>query len=49
MNDQVFYRGDPDFRVNAIVVQFPTTYFPSQQLQRPEFGSVKKLLKHMVE
>jgi len=44
MNDQVFYRGDPDFRVNAIVVQFPTTYFPSQQLQRPEFGSVKKLL-----
>ena len=44
MNDQAFYRGDPDFRVNAIVVQFPTSYFPQQQLQRPEFGSVKKLL-----
>jgi len=44
MNDQVFYRGDPDLRVNAIVVQFPTSYFPQSQLQRTEFGSVKKLL-----
>ncbi|MCX6237646.1 MAG: AraC family transcriptional regulator [Bacteroidia bacterium] len=45
MNDQAFYRGDPDLRVNAIVVQFPTSYFPQSQLQRTEFGSVKKLLK----
>ncbi len=44
LNDQAFYRGDPNFRVNAIVVQFPASYFPQQQLQQPEFGSVKKLL-----
>jgi len=44
MNDQAFYRGDPEMRVNAIVVQFPTNYFPPSLLQRPEFGSVKKLL-----
>lgn len=44
MNDQAFYRGDPKLRVNAIVVQFPTSYFPPSQLLRPEFGSVKKLL-----
>jgi len=44
MNDQVFYQNDPKFIVNAIVVQFPPSYFPPTQLQRPEFGSVKKLL-----
>ena len=44
LNDPVFYRGDPQFKVNAIVVQFPVNYFPQPQLQRPEFGSVKKLL-----
>ena len=46
MNDQVFYRGDPDLSVNAIVVQFPPSYFPQPLLQRPEFGSVKKLLNN---
>ena len=44
MNDQAFYRGDPELRVNAIVAQFPPSYFPPALLQRPEFGSVKKLL-----
>ena len=44
MNDQVFYQNDPNFMVNAIVVQFPPSYFLEKQLQRPEFGSVKKLL-----
>jgi len=44
MNDQSYYRGEPEMRVNAIVVQFPTNYFPQSQLLRPEFGSVKKLL-----
>ncbi len=44
MNDQVFYQNDPNFMVNAIVVQFPPGYFPQTQLLRPEFGSVKKLL-----
>jgi len=44
MNDQAFYRCDPDLKVNAIVLQFPASYFLPSQLQRPEFGSVKKLL-----
>ena len=46
LSDQLFYRGDPNNRVNAIVVQFPTSYFPLSQLQRPEFGAVKKLLNN---
>ena len=45
MSDQAFYRGDPNLSVNAIVVQFPKTYFPDSQLQWTEFGSVKKLLR----
>ena len=44
MNDHTFYHADHELRVNAIVVQFPTAYFAPSQLQRPEFGSVKKLL-----
>jgi AraC-like DNA-binding protein len=45
MNDPVFYTGNPNLRVNAIVVQFPVNYFPESQLQRTEFSSVKKLLQ----
>jgi AraC-like DNA-binding protein len=45
MSDPAFYNGDPDLKVNAIVVQFPTNYFPQSQLERTEFVQVKKLLK----
>ena len=45
MSDPVFYTGDPNLRVNAIVIQFPLSYFPESQLQRTEFASVKKLLQ----
>jgi len=45
MSDPVFYAGDPNLRVNAIVIQFPMSYFPESQLQRAEFSSVKKLLE----
>jgi len=44
MSDQTFYAGDPNLRVNAIVVQFPLDYFPQSQLQRTEFHSVNSLL-----
>jgi AraC-like DNA-binding protein len=44
MSDQAFYTGDPNLKVNAIVVQFPSDYFPQSQLQRTEFHSVKSLL-----
>lgn len=45
MSDPTFYKDDPHLRVNAIVIQFPITYFPESQLKRTEFSSVKKLLK----
>ena len=45
MSDPAFYRSDPDLKVNAIVIQFPISYFPESQLQWTEFSSVKKLLK----
>jgi len=44
MSDQAFYAGDPNLKVNAIVVQFPSDYFPPSLLQRTEFHSVKSLL-----
>ena len=45
MSDPSFYSGDPSLRVNAIVIQFPMSYFPESQLLRTEFASVKKLLQ----
>ena len=45
MSDPTFYNDDPDLRVNAIVIQFPKSYFPESLLQRTEFGSVKKMLR----
>jgi AraC-like DNA-binding protein len=45
MSDPVYYTGDPNMRVNAIVIQFPMSYFPESELQRTEFASVKKLLQ----
>jgi AraC-like DNA-binding protein len=46
MSDPSFYSGDPNLRVNAIVIQFPVNYFPESQLLRTEFASVKKLLQN---
>jgi AraC-like DNA-binding protein len=47
MSDPVFYSGDPNLRVNAIVIQFPTTYFSPSQLQTAEFVSVQRLLNNI--
>jgi AraC-like DNA-binding protein len=44
MSDPVYYSGDPDLRVNAIVIQFHPNYFPPSQLERTEFIAVKRLL-----
>lgn len=44
MSDPAFYLGDPNLRVNAIVVQFPMGYFLPSQLNSAEFVSVKRLL-----
>ena len=46
MSDPLFYKGDPELRVNALVIQFPTSYFPESQLKQMEFNSVKKLLQN---
>lgn len=46
MSDPSFYSGNPNLRVNAIVIQFPLSYFPESQLLRTEFASVKKLLQN---
>jgi len=44
LNDELFYTGNPDYFVNAIVLQFPKDYFAAAQLMQPEFSSIKKLL-----
>ena len=44
LSDEKFFTNDPDYFVNAIVVLFPSDYFPPQQLQNPEFSSIRKLL-----
>lgn len=44
MSDPAFYTGDPDLRVNALVIQFPANYFPPSQLQTTEFIAVKRFL-----
>jgi AraC-like DNA-binding protein len=44
MSDPAYYCGDPNLRVNALVIQFPKNYFPPSQLQEAEFASVKRLL-----
>ncbi len=47
LSDPAFYKGDPNLKVNAIVVQFPTGYFDQSQLQRTEFHLVKSLLNRI--
>jgi AraC-like DNA-binding protein len=44
LNDEKFFTNDPEFFVNAIVVLFPSDYFPPSQLHQPEFSNIKKLL-----
>ena len=44
LSDEKFYRNDPDYYVNAIVILFPSDYFSSKQLQQPEFTYIRKLL-----
>ncbi len=44
LNDKQYYTGNPDLRVNAYVLQFPANYFSNDQLSRPEFASIYRLL-----
>lgn len=46
LNDEIFYKNDPDYYVNAIVVLFPSDFFSVTQLQQPEFSHIRKLLNN---
>lgn len=44
INDKSYYSGNPDLKVNAFVLQFPADYFSDDQLRRPEFSAIQRLL-----
>lgn len=44
LNDKQYYSGNPELRVNAYILQFPADYFSDNQLIRPEFASISRLL-----
>jgi len=43
-NEKIYYSGDSDLKVNNFVLQFPSDYFNENQLQRPEFKAIRRLL-----
>ncbi|WP_423128957.1 AraC family transcriptional regulator [Gaoshiqia sp. Z1-71] len=44
-NDELFFSGDPNYRVNAIVIHFPVDFFKHQIDAYAEFYSIRELLK----
>ncbi len=44
-NDDVFFQGDPQYKVNAIVIHFPADFFKQQIENYPEFLKIKELLQ----
>jgi len=44
LNDKQYYSGNKELRVNAYILQFPADYFSDNQLIRPEFASISRLL-----
>lgn len=44
LNDKQYYSGNPDLRVKAYILQFPADYFSDNQLKRPEFAFISRLL-----
>ncbi len=44
-NDDVFFRNDPAYNVNAIVIHFPADFFKQQIENYPEFLKIKELLQ----
>ena len=43
-NDEVFFKNDPNYQVNAIVIHFPADFFSHQIESYPEFHLIRKLL-----
>ena len=44
-NEDVFFQGDPQYKVNAIVIHFPADFFKQQIENYPEFLKIKELLQ----
>jgi AraC-like DNA-binding protein len=44
LNDKQYYTGNPELRVKAYILQFPANYFSDDQLSRPEFAPIYRLL-----
>ena len=44
-SDEAFHQNNPEYKVQAIVVQFPNDFFSEQILKYPEFSSIQKMLK----
>jgi len=45
-SDEQYYSGNPELKVNAFILQFPVDYFTENQLRRPEFSGISKLLSN---
>lgn len=44
-SDEAFFRNDPNYKVNAVVIHFPVDFFEYQIQNYPEFFKIKDLLK----
>ncbi len=44
-SDDAFFKNDPNYKVNAIVIHFPIDFFKDQIENYPEFFKIKDLLK----
>lgn len=47
-SDEAFHQNNPEYKVQAIIVQFPAGFFGEQVLKYPEFLSIKKMLNNAV-
>jgi len=45
-NHEIFYTQNPDYRVNAVVVQFSPELFSHTTLSLPEFAAIQRLLQN---
>lgn len=44
LNDKQYYTGNPDLKLKAYIIQFSSNYFSEDQLKRPEFSAIQRLL-----
>jgi len=44
INEKAYYENDPNLRVNAYIIQFPSDFFSERMLNSPEFYKISQLL-----